>query len=54
MQDIFAFKQTGVDESRVAQGYFYANGIHPRCLERLESSGNRLPASMFERRIVTP
>jgi pilus assembly protein CpaF len=54
MQDIFAFKQTGVDEGRVAQGYFYANGIHPRCLERLESSGNRLPASMFERRIVTP
>jgi pilus assembly protein CpaF len=54
MHDIFAFKQTGVDDNRVTQGYFYANGIHPRCLERLESSGNRLPASMFERRIVTP
>jgi pilus assembly protein CpaF len=54
MHDIFAFKQTGVDDNRVAQGYFYANGIHPRCLERLESSGDRLPASMFERRIVTP
>ena len=54
MHDIFAFKQTGVDDNRVAQGYFYANGIPPRCLERLESSGNRLPASMFERRIVTP
>ncbi len=54
MHDIFAFKQTGVDDNRVAQGYFYANGIHPRCLERLESSGNHLPGSMFERRIVTP
>jgi pilus assembly protein CpaF len=54
MHDIFAFKQTGVDDQHAAQGYFYANGIHPRCLERLESSGNRLPASMFERRIVTP
>ena len=54
MHDIFAFKQTGVDDNRVAQGYFYANGIHPQCLERLETSGNRLPASMFERRIVTP
>ena len=53
MHDLFAFKQTGVDDSRVAQGYFYANGIHPRCLERLESSGNRLPAAMFERRILT-
>jgi pilus assembly protein CpaF len=54
MHDIFAYKQTGVDDNRVTQGYFYANGIHPRCLERLESSGNRLPASMFERRIVIP
>src|SRR3984893_7698670 len=54
MHDIFAFKQTGVDDNRVAQGYFYANGIHPRCLERLETSGNHLPATMFERRIVTP
>jgi pilus assembly protein CpaF len=53
MHDIFAFKQTGVDDNHVAQGYFYAHGIHPRCLERLESSGNRLPAAMFERRIVT-
>jgi pilus assembly protein CpaF len=54
MHDIFAFKQTGVDDNRIAQGYFYANGIHPRCSERLESSGNRLPAAMFERRILTP
>jgi pilus assembly protein CpaF len=54
MHDIFAFKQTGVDDNRVAQGYYFANGIHPKCLERLESSGYRLPGSMFERRIVTP
>jgi pilus assembly protein CpaF len=54
MHDLFAFKQTGVDDNRVAQGYFYANGIHPRCLERLESSGHRLSPAMFDRRIVTP
>src|SRR5262249_61489983 len=28
MHDLFTFRQTGVDDSRVAQGYFYANGIH--------------------------
>ena len=39
MHDLFDFKQTGVDEDRVAQGYFFANGIRPRCLERLESGG---------------
>ena len=52
MHDIFAYKQTGVDEDRVAQGYFYANGIRPKCLERLEVSGTKLPPEMFERRIL--
>ena len=29
MHDIFVFKQTGVDDDRVAQGYFYATGSRP-------------------------
>ena len=40
MQDIFVFKQTGVDEDRVAQGYFYCTGIRPKCMEALESAGS--------------
>jgi pilus assembly protein CpaF len=52
MQDLFGFKQTGVDEDRVAQGYFFSTGIRPQCLERLEVSGNRLPVEMFERRML--
>ncbi len=52
MHDIFGFKQTGVDENRVAQGYFFASGIRPQCLERLEISGAGLPAEMFERRVL--
>jgi pilus assembly protein CpaF len=52
MHDIFGFKQTGVDENRVAQGYFFASGMRPQCLERLDISGNRLPFEMFERRIL--
>jgi pilus assembly protein CpaF len=52
MQDIFAFKQTGVDERRRAQGYFLTTGIRPQCLERLASLGTALPAEMFERRIL--
>ena len=50
MQDIFVFKQTGVDGDRVAQGHFQGTGIRPKCLERLEVTGSKLPASMFERR----
>jgi pilus assembly protein CpaF len=53
MQDLFGFKQTGVDDDRVAQGYFFASGIRPQCMEKLEVSGNRLPVEMFERRILS-
>ncbi|MDB5350321.1 MAG: putative conjugal transfer protein [Planctomycetota bacterium] len=53
MQDIFVFKQTGVDEDRVAQGYFYCNGIRPKCLDALECAGVKLPPEMFERRILS-
>ncbi len=52
MQDIFGFRQTGVDAGRVAQGHFFANGIRPQCLERLEISGAGLPIAMFERRVL--
>jgi pilus assembly protein CpaF len=53
MQDIFVFKQTGVDEDRVAQGYHYCTGIRPKCLEALESAGEKLPTELFERRMLT-
>jgi pilus assembly protein CpaF len=52
MQDLFGFKQTGVDDKRVAQGYFFASGIRPQCMEELEVSGAKLPVEMFERRIL--
>jgi pilus assembly protein CpaF len=52
MHDIFAYKQTGVDEDGRAQGYFLATGIRPHCLEKLEVAGARLPVEMFERRIL--
>ena len=52
MHDLFVFKQTGVDENRVAQGYFFATGIRPQCLERLEISGDRLPDRACSRRRI--
>jgi pilus assembly protein CpaF len=53
MQDIFGFRQTGVDENRVAQGHFFSTGIRPQSLEKLEISGTALPMALFERRILT-
>jgi pilus assembly protein CpaF len=52
MHDVFGFKQTGVDEDRRAQGYFFASGMRPHCLERLETSGYPLSPRLFERRML--
>jgi pilus assembly protein CpaF len=52
MHDVFGFKQTGVDDERRAQGYFFASGLRPQCLERLESSGYPLSPRLFERRML--
>jgi pilus assembly protein CpaF len=52
MHDLFVFKQTGVDDAGVAQGYFNATGIRPKLLEKLEAAGIRLPVEMFERRML--
>lgn len=52
MHDIFAFKQTGLDETGSATGYFYSTGVRPQCMEKLEGAGNRLPVEMFERRTL--
>jgi pilus assembly protein CpaF len=52
MHDVFTFKQTGVDDDGVAQGYFQATGLRPKCLEKLDISGARVPVELFERRII--
>jgi pilus assembly protein CpaF len=54
LHDLFGFKQTGVEETGTARGYFYASGIRPKCLERLASAGAPLPVEMFERRMINP
>jgi len=52
MQDIFGFKQTGVDGDRKAQGYFFSSGLRPQCYEKLEISGATISPKMFERRML--
>jgi pilus assembly protein CpaF len=52
MHDVFAFKQTGVDDRRKAQGYFHATGIRPNCIERLAALGAAVPPELFERRVL--
>jgi pilus assembly protein CpaF len=54
MQDLFLFKQTGVDDQGRAVGCFHATGLRPTCLDRLAALGARLPPGLFERRILQP
>ncbi len=52
MQDIYNYRQTGIDESGRARGRFVASGIRPSFTERLEQCGVRLPASAFRERVM--
>jgi len=46
MQDIFAFKQTGVADGRV-QGYFTATGVRPSFVSKFGAMGIDLPDDLF-------
>ncbi|NLE38600.1 MAG: CpaF family protein, partial [Pirellulaceae bacterium] len=52
MQDIYRFDKLGMDEAGRAYGQFVATGIRPTFMNRLESSGVRLPASAFRERVM--
>jgi pilus assembly protein CpaF len=52
MQDIFRFKQLGIDQNSRAFGQFEATGVRPTFVPRLESKGIKLPSNLFQERIL--
>jgi pilus assembly protein CpaF len=48
MQEIFAFKKTGIGEDGRVIGAFRATGIRPKCSDQLATAGFPLPMTMFE------
>lgn len=52
MQDIYHYKQLGINENGRAIGQFEATGVRPSFMEKLESAGVRLPASAFRARVM--
>jgi pilus assembly protein CpaF len=48
MQEIFRFERTGLTPQGKVTGRFRATGVRPKCAERLETMGLRLPVEMFE------
>jgi pilus assembly protein CpaF len=52
MQDIFRFKQLGIDQNGRAFGQFEATGVRPSFISRLESAGIKLPSNLFAERVL--
>ena len=48
MQEIFAFRQTGVDAKGKVIGHFQATGVRPQFADKLRNHGVNLPDSMFD------
>ena len=52
MQEIFRFRQLGVDQNGRAYGQFEATGVRPSFVQRLETKGVKLPSNMFAERVL--
>src|SRR5215813_3311710 len=52
MQDIFRYKQLGIDSNGRAHGQFEATGVRPTFVTRLEAAGINLPSNLFQERVL--
>jgi pilus assembly protein CpaF len=52
MQEIFKYKQLGIDQNGRAFGQFEATGVRPSFMGRLEAAGVRLPPNLFAERVL--
>jgi pilus assembly protein CpaF len=48
MQEIFQFKQTGLDAQGGVIGHFCATGVRPRFIDRLRTFGVTISESLFD------
>jgi pilus assembly protein CpaF len=53
IQDLFGFRQTGIDDRGIARGHFYAAGNKPRFAHRLAEYGIDLNPKLFDARMLT-
>ncbi|EMI46587.1 MULTISPECIES: CpaF family protein [Pirellulaceae] len=52
LQDIYRYRQIGINEEGKAHGVFECPGVRPGFMSKLESAGVRLPSSAFRERIM--
>src|SRR5438552_6797012 len=52
MQDVFRFKQIGIDQNGRCYGQFESTGVRPTFVARLEAAGIKLPSNLFQERVL--
>jgi pilus assembly protein CpaF len=52
MQEVFRYRQLGIDQNGRAFGQFEATGVRPSFVPRLEQKGVKLPSNMFAERVL--
>src|SRR5579883_1116140 len=52
MQEVFRYRQLGIDQNGRAFGQFEATGVRPSFVQRLEASGIKLPSNLFQERVL--
>jgi pilus assembly protein CpaF len=52
MQDVFRYKQLGIDQNGRAFGQFEATGVRPTFVSRIEAAGIKLPSNLFAERVL--
>jgi pilus assembly protein CpaF len=52
LQDLYTFRQTGIDRDGKIKGYFSCTGIRPKFMDIIEACGIKLPPNVFEPSIL--
>src|SRR5215467_10986428 len=52
MQEIFRYRQLGIDQNGRSFGQFEATGVRPTFMQRLEAAGIKLPSNLFQERVL--
>ena len=52
MQDVFRYRQLGIDQNGRAFGQFEATGVRPTFVGRIEAAGIKLPSNLFGERAL--
>lgn len=52
MQELFRYRQLGIDQNGRAFGQFESTGVRPSFMPRLEAAGIRLPPNLFAERVL--